>query len=383
MNIRRKLLKFDAKINIPIVKLTNNRPYLFSIYSHIILPLRIWLFYAVDGMHNPVIGKESLDYFFKKCAEKLHNEEELKRREKELVGVYILYGIWPIEFYLFEFENKTHDERRTYLSDKERLLGCGRVMSWKVFHDLREKDSFYHLTAPFFKRDVCIIKSIKDKDSFIEFVKKQPIFFAKPLKGTLGKGCKIVDISSWNSYDEAFAEFLSQGDWILEEKIKQDDKMAVWNKSSINTVRVTSFLNKKDERVVLQPIIRAGREGAIIDNSGAGGLFAVYDPKTGIVITDGVDEMGNNVEVHPDSKIKFKGWQIPQYEELIKLSEEVHRSLGKQHRYIGFDFALSDRGWVLVEGNWGQFFSQMALKQGIRYQFEELLGLPLDTNIPM
>ena len=25
------------------------------------------------------------------------------------------------------------------------------------------------------------------------------------------------------------------------------------------------------------------------------------------------------------------------------------------HIYVGWDFALTDNGWVLIEGNWGQF----------------------------
>jgi hypothetical protein len=155
--------------------------------------------------------------------------------------------------------------------------------------------------------------------------------------------------------------------------------MAVWNNSCVNTVRMTSFICTDGKHVILQPFIRTGRNGAIVDNAGAGGIFAVFDPETGIVITDGVDESGNRFEKHPDSNIVYRGWQIPYYNELKTLTEIVHRSLPKYHKYVGFDFALSTKGWLLVEGNWGQFVGQIAEQKGVRYQFEKLMGLPEDT----
>ena len=40
--------------------------------------------------------------------------------------------------------------------------------------------------------------------------------------------------------------------------------------------------------------------------------------------------------------------------------------------YIGWDCALSDKGWCLIEGNWGQFDSESADKEGIKQKFDSL-----------
>ena len=42
--------------------------------------------------------------------------------------------------------------------------------------------------------------------------------------------------------------------------------------------------------------------------------------------------------------------------------------------YVAFDFALSDSGWCIVEGNWGDLFlQQLSLKKGLRKEFVSLL----------
>lgn len=56
------------------------------------------------------------------------------------------------------------------------------------------------------------------------------------------------------------------------------------------------------------------------------------------------------------------------------MAEEIHAMVPDQP-YIGWDFALSDKGWMLVEGNWGQFMSEWADKEGIKDKFDYYFGL--------
>lgn len=46
----------------------------------------------------------------------------------------------------------------------------------------------------------------------------------------------------------------------------------------------------------------------------------------------------------------------------------------KGHKYIAWDFAYTPNGWVLIEGNWGQFLSQFATGKGLRKRFEKLMN---------
>ena len=76
--------------------------------------------------------------------------------------------------------------------------------------------------------------------------------------------------------------------------------------------------------------------------------------------------VGHLVEmVYPEEyDIKYKKWIL---EDLPFLPEK--------YKYIGFDFALTNEGWDLIEGNWGQFVGQIAAQEGIKNKFDKYLGL--------
>jgi hypothetical protein len=122
----------------------------------------------------------------------------------------------------------------------------------------------------------------------------------------------------------------------------------------------------------LKPVFRIGRKGKVVDNANSGGIVVVVDQKTGILKTNGVDMHGNFYEKHPDSNIVFKGYQIPKWTELLDLVEQIHRTEMPNYPYIGWDFALTDKGWVLIEGNWGQFLSEFADREGIKAKFDSM-----------
>ena len=143
--------------------------------------------------------------------------------------------------------------------------------------------------------------------------------------------------------------------------------MRKWNYSFVNTVRIPTVLTSKGF-YVLGCFLRTGRKGAIVDNAGGGGIFAAIDDKSGMVISDGHDEYGHSYVSHPDSNIQFKGFQLPDWQSVIDIAEKAHRGM-PHHRYIAYDFAHTDSGWILIEGNWGQFLSQFASGVGLKDEF--------------
>ena len=193
--------------------------------------------------------------------------------------------------------------------------------------------------------------------------------FAKPLAASFGAGAHVVKITK---RDEAVAEFerlTKCGEWIVEDRIIQSKEMSAWNESSVNTIRLPCFLTRNGSFYALAPVLRVGRKGSVVDNAGGGGIIACIDEISGVITTNGKDEAGLEYIVHPDSCQKFKGWHVPQWKDLLTLAEEIHRNCLYKHRYIGFDFALTDKGWVVIEGNWGQFLNQYVDYRGIKNEF--------------
>ncbi len=115
--------------------------------------------------------------------------------------------------------------------------------------------------------------------------------------------------------------FLRNNFEVLEEKIVQDETMSSLHPSSVNTFRIVTYKKPSGEIVVHLPFIKIGQKGSFVDNGGAGGILALIDEKTGVIITDGKDELNNIYKKHPDTKIKLKGFQIPMWNEIKELAK--------------------------------------------------------------
>ena len=305
------------------------------------------------------------------------SEKERKLLLADIKEAYLTEGIRPDEYLLYGYDGKNRVERSAYLSQHLKdtlLLEYYKPIGMSLIGQLRDKYQFYLLAKRFFKRDVITISENKDWDTFSSFCKAHPRFICKVINQGCGVGVKIEEVRSDNSAESIFKKLLDGGSaWVIEELINQNVFLADYNTSSVNTVRFPSFRHG-DVIVQKYPCIRFGRYGCCVDNAGQGGVFASIDIDTGEIITNGFDELGNEYETHPDSKTRFKGAILPQWSELREEARQVHLSLPREHTYIAFDFALSDRGWMLVEGNWGDWIlQQTSFKRGMKSDFLSLL----------
>lgn len=313
------------------------------------------------------------------CSEFLPKETpemELRKIKKDIRRCYYKYKISPSEYFLFDFVHKKDDYvRGDFLPDKWIYIIMAQIVGRKI-HDveLEDKYRFYQLTKSYFKREVMTVKGERDRQAFVKFSIQQKKVIIKPNSSACGCGIYVATISNELEAKHEFDRMCQHGGkWIIEELITQSSIMASWNSSSVNTVRVSSFL-KNGKFHVLCPFIRVGRQGCVVDNGGQGGLYAAIDASTGRIMTDGKDEKNKVHQAHPDSGVHFIGWQVPDWQELMALTEEVHRRM-PNHRYIGWDFAHTDSGWVLIEGNWGEFIAQQSTTGvGMKKQFFEYVG---------
>lgn len=291
----------------------------------------------------------------------------------DIIKNIVLFLITPEEYFLYNFKNISLKQRDAFLPDMVRLLLLKDVSGNSKFNLLYNKYNFYKRTEEYFKREAILFDNKTSFNVFSDFVEKHGRVFIKENCGSYGYNARLVDLKKDNIND-IYNELLdSDIEYIMEVAISQHPMMAIWNESSVNTVRIPTFLTNNGF-FVAEPFLRTGRAGAIVDNAGAGGIFAVIDPNDGKIITDGVDESGHTYIHHPNSNLLYKGWVIPEWDKLIKVCEECHKAMS-DHVYIAYDFAYTDKGeWVLVEGNWGQFVSQIATKVGSKDLFKKLIS---------
>lgn len=297
----------------------------------------------------------------------------------DMVFCRMAYGFSPSEYVQFELADKSYEQRRTFFSDTDRYLfvyHMSDISDLQIFHD---KIKTYKHFSRFYKRDLVPISGQGDRDKYLEFVRKHPVFVKKDALGMAGHGVELVDINKCGKTpEEFFAGILKEGWTVLEECIVQGEEMARFNPSSINTVRCVTMSTRHG---VITPYccLRVGRSGSFVDNASSGGLLAIIDPKTGIVSSDGFDRNNDIQETHPDTGVRFKGFQLPEWQEMLATVREMMQVLPSV-KYVGWDMAHTDRGWVMIEGNcMGQLMAPQFKKEtGIR---EEMLGYMKDIDL--
>ena len=287
---------------------------------------------------------------------------------------YFAYGFQPNEYFAFRLDQKDTEKIREFISGRLRMKYRCQMNNILQAHIFNDKSQTYEYFKEYYRRQVIAIEKPEDLNKFLEYVDEHPVFVKKQVYLAQGNSVELVDIRKIDeSRSEYFHKLIKIGKHVLEEKIVQTADMAQFNDSSVNTVRAITF-NTKHGFKVPYCMIRTGRPGAFVDNSGAGGVQAEIDFNTGKVISDGFDELGGKYQVHPASGTRFKGFELPDWEQLKKL---IFSSASRvpQIGFIGWDLAHTKDGWVIVEGNENCYI--IALQQirdaGMRSEFEELM----------
>lgn len=260
------------------------------------------------------------------------------------------YGFSFNEYLCYEFIKKNNIERQKFLSDRDSVeIGykLNDINDIQIFND---KVNTYDKFKEFYKRDAVSLISEDDYLIFNDFIKKHKKFVKKEVDKACGESIQLIDINNIENNKLLFKDLIKNGKVILEELVQQNKATSIFNESSVNTVRCIT-LKINGEVFIPYCFMKIGRKGSFVDNGGAGGILVGIDEKTGILNTSGVDELGYRYIVHPDSKIRFKNYKLPKWDEMVGICKNMAlKSEGVN--LIGWDMAYTNDGkWIVIEGN--------------------------------
>lgn len=284
------------------------------------------------------------------------------------------YKVTFKEYFIYNFKDFSDEKRKEFIGDIERSeilikLAKNNEKNLEILHN---KWQTYLKFQDYYKRDVIAINGKEDKSKFEEFCKKHSTFLVKPNHLWQGLGVYKVNQSDYKSLDELWNEILKYNESILEELIVQSDELAIFHPKSVNTVRFTTYAH--DSKCTnLFAVLRIGKGDSLVDNASAGGITANIDLETGIIDTIGKTYNGDKYIKHPDTNVCILGHQIPRWKELCETAEILAKRF-QEYSFIAWDFALTEKGWVIVEANQvGAFDVYQQLGNGFRKKYEEAL----------
>ncbi len=164
-----------------------------------------------------------------------------------------------------------------------------------------------------------------------------------------GKGVRVFDLGLPGGMEAALDYKRQLGAGVAEPYIRQHPAMAAFNPQAVNILRFYSVCSPAGAYLFAPVLTVADLQD--ISNGSQDALTAMVDIRSGVVLTDAVDQ--NNVvdyAAHPVTGAVFKGARIPFWEEtLAMLSRAV--PLAEKISNVGWDVALTERGPLLIEAN--------------------------------
>jgi len=167
----------------------------------------------------------------------------------------VRYGAGPADYRLFEFYNKNHQQRSTYIT-----RGMNNTLVKKYNHAasvdiIDNKVTFCRHFGTFTGREWLPVENLT-ADALAAFCRGKDRLLYKPEDGSCGKGVELLHLDQWTH--ERLLQWLQKKDGgLLDELVIQHPDMAKINPSSVNTVRIVT-LRKNGVTTPLFGFLRMG-----------------------------------------------------------------------------------------------------------------------------
>lgn len=288
---------------------------------------------------------------------------------RKMIFAKTFCGIDYTAFFLYHCEHSSfRNITQIVLFDEQDKL-WSRINPTESRIILYDKYKAYLHFKEFYQRDMVFVDSEGGKEEFLSFCLSHPRFIVKPLSSACGRGIQLVDTNDSSFSVDDYLDSYPDG-FVAEELIKQDGALSKLHPESVNTVRINT-VNYGTSIEVIWPCLRIGRGESIVDNAGAGGIFGAINVVTGL-ITNVSDESCHSYTEHPETRVPLIGYKIPRWEEACEMAKHLAELIPNCH-FVGWDLALTDKGWVMVEGNHRPYIIwQIATGNGIRKEFKRI-----------
>lgn len=257
----------------------------------------------------------------------------------------------PEDIYFGRIENK--------LNNRELVLAYADKNFYDLFYqapDLFPKTLLRNIDGFFYDKDYNPINI--DNTSIDQFLSSCQKIIIKPSVDS-GGGRKICLFTKKdkNFYDKnnqvLELDFLKKNfarNYLIQEYLSQNEYLAKFNDSSVNTIRIFTYRSVKNDQVhALHAVLRIGKKGNYLDDQNVGGVACkINDDLT--LNNFATNYFGEKFEEFNGIKFSSAG-KVPFVNEIKQLA--VNLAIKNIHsRVIGFDFTIDSQNQIkLVEIN--------------------------------
>lgn len=213
------------------------------------------------------------------------------------------------------------------------------------------------------------------RETAIERLQQLDGAIIKPTLASHGIGVRklVVKDGVTNIDGMTLAQLFDEYDqnYIIQEFVRQHERLAALNPSSVNTIRILTYRSGM-EVLLLYAVIRIGREGKEIDNESSGGISTKINSDGTLGKYAFSDAKDGRFE-KTDSGIVLEGYQIPYFEKAVETVKKCHYRL-PFFNMIGWDVSINPEGEpIIIEWNIHTELSQSAYGPAFGEQTERII----------
>lgn len=252
------------------------------------------------------------------------------------------------DYTIFGMYDMTEEQRKNILTRGKNQQYIEALNPPEDRHYFENKTEFLKLFARESGREFLDLTNATF-DDFEAFFQRHGQMIAKPEAGLWGRDVEKVDPEEEGSVVALYNRLKTGGQTLIEEVLEQHVAVDALYPDAVNTVRMVTMTDDKGSPHLLYAAMRLGRSGSVIDNFHSGGLIVPIDLKKGHLVGVAANQQGEFFESHPDTGIRFDGYFLPYWKELLALTSKVTKKV-PSIRFVGWDLAITPKGPVLVAG---------------------------------
>lgn len=287
---------------------------------------------------------------------------------KDVISSSLKYNISLLDYFYFKFYKLDKAERETYAGTGYMYEYQLKMNPKNVRDVLEDKILFLAKFKDYVIRDAASIYELKQNPAKTEKLLSNSSgrLVAKGSKGQVGAEVKILKTKDFSA--ATIVKYMDDNEFdLLEEYVVQHPDIMGISPSGLNTIRIfTQIEDGKLNYLGARFRITINSE---VDNMAAGNPAAPIDIVTGIVDGPAVfsDISRSPIDVHPVTGKKIIGFQIPFWDEILKMMETAV-FVSPENRSVGWDIAISEKGPELIEGNhnWCKLLWQLPAQKGLK-----------------
>ena len=262
----------------------------------------------------------------------------------------MVHGSSPEQYFDFAMYRMNHRERKQYMTNRRAVRLTNLLNGSKKNEDVLDKCSFNRNYAAYIHREWMYGPEHTDEEILGMLSRHEAVVTKYPLQNK-GEGIQKKQSAAVLEAPADFLREVREEKLLIEECIRQHPVLERLNPSSVNTIRLCTVRDRTGDPHLFAASLRVGGKDQFVDNLHANGVQYPIDIEKGFVSGGGASYDGKrNICFHPSTNVQVIGLMIPHWKEIVAaILEAAH--IPASTRYIGWDVAVTEEGFELIEAN--------------------------------